>query len=42
MFIYYVYGSFEYRDCDKGAKKYLKNACLAEFKAACVAGDMIP
>lgn len=38
----YKYGSFEYRDCRKAAKKYFKNACSSEFKAACAAGDMIP
>lgn len=38
----YKYGSFEYRDCRKAAKKYFKNACSPEFRAACAAGDMIP
>lgn len=38
----YKYGSFEYRDCRKAAKRYFQNACSSEFKAACAAGEMIP
>lgn len=38
----YKYGSFEYRDCRKAAKKYFKDACSSQFVAACNASDMIP
>ncbi len=38
----YKYGSFDYRDCRKAAKKYFQNACSGEFKAACAAGEMTP
>ncbi len=38
----YKYGSFEYRDCRKAAKRYFQNACSSKFKAACGAGEMIP
>lgn len=38
----YKYGSFEYRDCRKAAKRYFQNACSSEFKAACAASEMIP
>ena len=38
----YKYGSLIYRDCRKAAKKYFKDACSSQFKAACGAADMIP
>ncbi len=38
----YKYGSFEYRDCRKAAKKYFKDACSNQFAAACNAAEMIP
>lgn len=38
----YQYGSFEYRDCRKAAKKYFQEVCSSQFKAACMAGEMIP
>lgn len=38
----YKYGSFEYRDCRKAAKKYFKDVCSSQFAAACLASEMIP
>lgn len=38
----YKYGSLIYRDCRKAAKKYFRDACSSQFKAACGAADMIP
>lgn len=38
----YKYGSFEYRDCRKAAKKYFQDVCSSQFKAACMAAEMIP
>lgn len=38
----YKRGSFIYRDCRKAAKKYFKDACSSQYRAACGAADMIP
>lgn len=38
----YKRGSFIYRDCRKAAKKYFKDACSSQYKAACGPADMIP
>ncbi|MDY0205096.1 MAG: hypothetical protein RBR82_00570 [Pseudomonas sp.] len=38
----YKRGSFIYRDCRKAAKRYFKDACSSQYRAACAAADMIP
>lgn len=38
----YKYGSLEYRDCRKAAKKWFQDRCSSEFRFACAAGEMIP
>lgn len=38
----YKYGSIDYRDCRKAAKKWFQDRCSSQFKQACLAGNMIP
>lgn len=38
----YKYGSLDYRDCRKAAKKWFQDRCSSDFRNACVAGNMIP
>lgn len=38
----YKYGSLDYRDCRKAAKKHFQDACSSSFIEACSAGEMIP
>lgn len=38
----YKYGSLEYRDCRKAAKKWFQDQCSGNFQQACLAGNMIP
>lgn len=38
----YKYGSLEYRDCRKAAKKWFQDQCSNSFRQACLAGNMIP
>lgn len=38
----YKYGSLDYRDCRKAAKKWFQDRCSNSFRQACLAGNMIP
>ena len=38
----YKYGSLDYRDCRKAAKKWFQDQCSNSFRQACLAGNMIP
>lgn len=38
----YTRGSLVYRDCRKAAKQWFKDRCSANFRQACLAGNMIP